>query len=277
MKKILALVIVLFLVPLTTSAQDFCEGNFDYDNNQDGSDAFIFKTDFGRSIISNPCPLDGPAPIPQTGQALNFWGKDDGFYECGVKPIDQRFTNNCDGTFSDHLTGLMWFNTYAVGFLNFTWIDAMLVIDDYNTNEFAGYNDWRMPNIKELQSLVDYGQYAPAMADNLNPYWEGETVWSSTTQSNDWHYKYAVDFYDGTTVLAHYEGINRVLPVRGGHCVEPQPKIACNSAINCGMGGWFNCCCIFGDNANSYCFPDEAADICILRGGMPDCTACPTN
>lgn len=274
---VVALMFLLTVFPAFPQPIDFCEGNFDYDQTVDGSDAFIFKTDFGRSIISNPCPLDGPAPIPQTGQTFNFWGKDDGFYECGVKPIDQRFTNNCDGTFSDHLTGLMWINTYTIVFSNSTWIEAMLAIDDYNTNEFAGYNDWRMPNIKELQSLLDYGQYELAMVPNLFPEGGGDPVWSSTTRRNDWHYKYVVDFYDGTTVLAHYESINWVLPVRGGHCAEPQPKIECNSAINCGMGS-FNCCCIFGiNNSNNYCFPDWVSDICESNGGTPDCTACPTN
>ena len=56
MKQIIALVIVLLLVPLTASAQDFCEGNFDYDDDQDGSDAFTFKTDFGRSSLWKSLP-----------------------------------------------------------------------------------------------------------------------------------------------------------------------------------------------------------------------------
>jgi hypothetical protein len=33
-----------------------CEGNFDGDPDQDGTDAFTFKSDFGRSTILNPCP-----------------------------------------------------------------------------------------------------------------------------------------------------------------------------------------------------------------------------
>lgn len=274
---VVAFMFSLTVLPAFPQPIDYCEGNFDYDDDQDGSDAFIFKTDFGRSTFGNPCPPNGPAPIPQTGQTFNFWGNDDGFYECGLTLHDQRFTNNCDGTFTDHITGLMWFNTnYTLVFSNSTWIDAMLAIDDYNTNEFAGYNDWRMPNIKELQSLVDYGPHELAMAPNLFPEGGGEPVWSSTTMRNDWHYKYVVDFYEGTTVLAHYETINKLLPVRGGHCAAPQPTIECNSAMNCSMGS-FNCCCIFGNNANNYCFPDQVADICISRGGMPDCTACSAN
>jgi len=60
--------IVLLLMPFTALGQDFCEGNFDYDRDQDGTDAFTFKTDFGRSSIMDPCPDDGPAPVEKSGR-----------------------------------------------------------------------------------------------------------------------------------------------------------------------------------------------------------------
>ena len=65
----LAVAFMFFLLGATVNAQiDYCEGNFDYDQDQDGSDAFTFKEDFGRSIYVNRCPPDGPAPVPKTGQ-----------------------------------------------------------------------------------------------------------------------------------------------------------------------------------------------------------------
>ena len=36
---------------------DYCEGNFDNDADQDGTDAFVFKSDFGRSSLLDPCPV----------------------------------------------------------------------------------------------------------------------------------------------------------------------------------------------------------------------------
>ena len=36
---------------------DYCEGNFDNDLDQDGTDAFVFKSDFGRSSLLDPCPV----------------------------------------------------------------------------------------------------------------------------------------------------------------------------------------------------------------------------
>jgi hypothetical protein len=43
---------------------DFCEGNFDCDVDVDGTDAFNFKADFGRSSILNPCPSLDDCPSP---------------------------------------------------------------------------------------------------------------------------------------------------------------------------------------------------------------------
>ena len=193
--------------------------------------------------------------------------------ECGVTIPDNRFTTNCDGTFSDHLTGLTWFVPFQL-YLSYTWIDALLAISDYNTNGFGGYNDWRMPNIKELQSLIDYGQNQPTLTSNLHVAWNGAPVWSSTTKSNDWHYKYAVNFLDGTTILENYESAHPVLPVRGGHCSGPQPKIECNAASNCEMG-FDDCCCVFGFNdSNNYCHPYGETTLCETSGGVSYCDAC---
>ena len=50
----------LFSNPCTTL--DICNGNFDCDEDVDGSDATVFKTDFGRSQFSNPCPGCGDGP-----------------------------------------------------------------------------------------------------------------------------------------------------------------------------------------------------------------------
>ena len=73
MKRIIVLCsILLLLVPFTAMAQDFCEGNFDYDKDVDGTDAFQFKTDFGRSAFMNPCPPDGPAPVERTWQSTSY-------------------------------------------------------------------------------------------------------------------------------------------------------------------------------------------------------------
>ena len=110
MKRIVVLFsILLLLVPFTALAQvDFCEGNFDYDQDVDGTDAFTFKTDFGRSGIVDPCPPDGPAPASMTGQTVIYAERDDADLMQGVAWPDPRFTDNGDGTVKDNLTGLFW-------------------------------------------------------------------------------------------------------------------------------------------------------------------------
>jgi hypothetical protein len=66
MKQLMGVVVfavaVVFLFSLTVPvvlAQpvDYCEGNFDNDQDQDGTDAFVFKSDFGRSSLLDPCPV----------------------------------------------------------------------------------------------------------------------------------------------------------------------------------------------------------------------------
>ena len=50
----------VLLLSVNASAQEACEGNFDCDQDVDGADTAVFKVDFGRSIIVNPCSAESP-------------------------------------------------------------------------------------------------------------------------------------------------------------------------------------------------------------------------
>lgn len=65
-----------------------------------------------------------------------------------------QFVNNGDGTISDNATGLMW--TQADGGEGLDWIEALEYVRTKNSESYLGHNDWRLPNIKELQSILDY-------------------------------------------------------------------------------------------------------------------------
>ncbi|MBU3013076.1 DUF1566 domain-containing protein [Polaribacter vadi] len=62
-----------------------------------------------------------------------------------------NFTDNGDGTITDNATGLMWQQTDNGN--TYDWENALNYTESLTQ---GGYNDWRMPNAKELQSIIDY-------------------------------------------------------------------------------------------------------------------------
>ena len=71
-----------------------------------------------------------------------------------------NFVNNGDGTITDSATGLMWMqndNGSAV-----LWENALSYAENYS---YAGYSDWRLPDVKELQSILDYSR-SPATTNS---------------------------------------------------------------------------------------------------------------
>ncbi|WP_157972926.1 Lcl C-terminal domain-containing protein [Aureibaculum luteum] len=69
------------------------------------------------------------------------------------------FTDNGDGTISDANTGLMW--AQDDDGITLDWEDALIYAE---SSELAGYSNWRLPNVKELQGIVDYS-YSPTATD----------------------------------------------------------------------------------------------------------------
>lgn len=67
---------------------------------------------------------------------------------------NNRYVDNGDGTVTDNATGLMWAQSDSGTGMN--WEDALAWVQLQNAANYAGYSDWRMPNAKELQSIVDY-------------------------------------------------------------------------------------------------------------------------
>ncbi len=68
--------------------------------------------------------------------------------------ILDNFIVNGDGTVTDPNTGLMWQEETAPG--DFIWKDALVYSENLT---LAGYSDWRLPNINELKTIVDYTRY----------------------------------------------------------------------------------------------------------------------
>jgi hypothetical protein len=100
------------------------------------------------------------------------------------------FTDNGNGTVTHAKTGLMW-KQCAEG-LNgagcatgaataMTWSAALAAAASANTANFAGHADWRLPNIRELQSIVETCGHSPAINLTLFPATPASNFWSAST------------------------------------------------------------------------------------------------
>jgi hypothetical protein len=119
--------------------------------------------------------------------------------------------SNGDGTVSDTKTGLMWQQSSDGG--RRTWVEALTYCNDL---PLGGYDDWRLPNIRELESLVDDSRFNPSIAGNFQS--QAEYYWSSTTCAFDFSYAWPITFSYG---LTYYTGglktsLLNVRCVRGG-------------------------------------------------------------
>ena len=100
-----------------------------------------------------------------------------------------------------------------------TWIQAMdCVASQYNWACYAGYCDWVLPNIRQLQSLIDFGNYNPALPSG-HPFTNVQPVfyWSSTTLAYGSAYAWYVSLYDGVVYYDDKDSYLYVWPVRGGY------------------------------------------------------------
>lgn len=66
------------------------------------------------------------------------------------------FSDNNDGTITDNATGLMWTQNDNGEGIN--WGNALAWVQQKNSENYLGHSDWRLPNAKELQSIVDYSR-----------------------------------------------------------------------------------------------------------------------
>ena len=124
----------------------------------------------------------GKIRVPRTGQTNSFVPGDDGALQMGVPWPDPRFTDHGDGTVTDNLTGLLWSQDSQLLSANRDWYDALGACSNLC---FAGYDDWRLPNINELLSLIDWGSHPHLPPDNPFVNVWGEYYWSSTSSDSD--------------------------------------------------------------------------------------------
>ena len=141
-------------------------------------------------------------PRPCGGFTQDFLTLQDSFQRTGCPNDASRFADNGDGTVTDNCTGLMWQKRSADvnndGQSTFQdslpWCNALNLCLNLG---LAGHDDWRLPNIRELESIVDYGRVNPA----IDPVFSAISgrYWSSTSIESNPEGAWLVEFFGGGT------------------------------------------------------------------------------
>ena len=149
-----------------------------YTDEQDLSHAIFWSSDKYTGVMGN---VNGETPGAELAFGVNFGTGHIKSYSISVGPKHfvrcvrgnlsygvNLFQNNNDGTISDLATGFMWQQSDSGSGMD--WEHALAYAQTQNTANYLGHNDWRLPNAKELQSLVDYTRspYATKAA-NVGP------------------------------------------------------------------------------------------------------------
>ena len=165
--------------------------------------------------------------VLKTGQTTSYADFDDGYYQKGEERSYTR--DDSKEIVTDNVTGLQWQDNSEAKTVTKPWITQA----NYNAGKYndtsgdtaatycanltlGGYNDWRLPTRKELQSIVDYGRYTPALdPEFLNV--ASHYYWSSTTGAGSSLYACYVYFYRGYQYYGHKDDSYYVRCVRAGN------------------------------------------------------------
>jgi len=154
------------------------------------------------------------------------------------------YTDNGNGTISDYATGLMWMqndNSQAI-----SWESALSYAENFT---YAGFSDWRLPDTKELQSIVDYTR-SPAATNSaaINPIFNCTQITNEAGISDypcDWSNTTHASMMGGGRAAAYIcfgRGMGYMVPfggwsdVHGAGCQRSDPKTGNASDFPTGRG-----------------------------------------
>lgn len=181
----------------------------------------------GQGCVMTGGVMVYPAPVPKSGQTVQYQAGDDGSYRKGLAWPVPRFTVGAGGTGSDcvtdNMTGLIWARNANLAGATMTWSNAVAYCRGLT---YGGFSDWRLPNRRELLSLLDDGRFNPALCNTAGTgQWtekdpfagvESDYYWSSSTIADTTGYAWFVFLYAGYVSLNVKTETYYVWPVRGG-------------------------------------------------------------
>lgn len=162
--------------------------------------------------------------LPKTGQTAVILPFDDGDLQKGwwkgrtAATNRQRFVAKIisgERVVIDRATGLMWPKygdaDICAGGIALDWSVSVSYFDE---NEFAGFEDWRLPNIHELSSIIDFGRHNPAIDPIFEATQLADAYWSSTTYHPTPSINFTVDFWSGFASHTTKDKFLYIRPVR---------------------------------------------------------------
>lgn len=162
--------------------------------------------------------------LPKTGATWSYRNGDDAYFQQGWTILDNsvgaRFkaqTIGGDDIVIDRATGLIWARSFNQAGCNnnalITWNNA---IDYAMALTFAGFSDWRIPNINELLSIRNWGttpDYYTGFTLGAPPHYD---IWSSTSLAPYSAAAWLVSFSGGNVASALKTSTHYIRCVRGG-------------------------------------------------------------
>ena len=154
-----------------------------------------FFQDSNRIWVTNSGGGIGPHPKKETISS----GGDKRFHVRCVRDIPNneenfeslKFSDNFNDTVTDTTTGLIWQKTSQK---KMSWEDALIYC---NSLKLAGYDDWRLPNIKELWSIINIDSDDSVINEEYFLKTYPSEYWSSTSQINQSENAWFTDFKSG--------------------------------------------------------------------------------
>lgn len=155
----------------------------------------------------------------------------DAEYRKGLEWPESRFLPQ-GGVVLDKLTGLVWSRDANPAEYPLTWPEALYWVDRINDEQMLGFRDWRLPNRRELRSLISHQSKRPALPAN-HPFVNlfSNWYWSSTTAAVSPAHAWYVDMDGGRMFYGGKDQSFMLWPVRGagssilpatgqGHCYD---------------------------------------------------------